>query len=55
METRGGDGEAEGVRCSAEWREQSWRDRTGGVRSGSASSGSCPSRQKVDVVKRRAV
>ena len=48
METRGGDGGAEGSMLSAEWREQSWQDRTGGVRNDGASGGSCSSRQKVD-------
>ena len=56
METRGGDGEAEGVRCSAEWREQSWQDRTEDVSNDGASGGSCLSRLKdegLDVVDKK--
>jgi hypothetical protein len=48
VKTRGGDGGAEGVRCSAEWWEQSWQDMVGDVRIDGASSRSCSSRQKVE-------
>ena len=48
MKTRGGDGGAEGVRCSAEWWEQSWQDMVGDVRIDGASSRSCSSTQKVE-------
>jgi hypothetical protein len=48
VETRGGDGGAEGSTLSAKWREHSWQDRTGGVRNDGASGGSCSSRLKVE-------
>ena len=46
MKTRGGNGEAGGVRSNAEWWEQSWQDMVGDVRIDSASSRSCSLRQK---------
>ena len=47
MKTRGGNGEAGGVRSSAEWWEQSWQDRVGDVRNDGASGRSGSLTQKV--------